>query len=74
MRAVRQDDTNAEDSTVAFYVHHSVESLAKQQGVEPVRDVAALAGDFWPEDESGEEFIETLARWRKEGSALSGLI
>jgi hypothetical protein len=41
--------------------------LAKEQGVEPVRDISSLYGDFWPEDESMEEFLATLRRWRQEG-------
>jgi hypothetical protein len=41
--------------------------LAKEQGVEPVRDISSLYGDFWPEDESVEEFLVTLRRWRQEG-------
>jgi hypothetical protein len=69
--ATRQDDAKAKNGTATFYVHFSVEELAKQQGVEPVTDVSALAGNFWPQDESSEEFIETLASWRKEGNGRS---
>ncbi len=71
MRATRQDDAESEDSTSTFYAHNSVEELARQQGVGPVTDVSVLVGDFWPEDESSEEFIETLANWRKEGNGGS---
>ncbi len=71
MGATRQDDAKVVNSTSTFYVHYSVEELAKQQGVEPVTDVSALAGDFWPQDESSEEFIETLASWRREGNGGS---
>lgn len=41
--------------------------LAKEQGVSPVPDVSVLFGDFWPEDEGPDDFIEAMKRWDKEG-------
>ena len=42
--------------------------LAEEQGVRPLDLDAVLAkADFWPEDESIDEFIATLAEWRSEG-------
>jgi hypothetical protein len=41
------------------------EELAAQQGVSPVANFDALLGDFWPEDESIDDFLETLYRWRR---------
>jgi hypothetical protein len=35
-----------------------------EQGTGPILDVSVLHGDFWPEDESSEEFLETLREWR----------
>lgn len=46
----------------------SLEELSLQQGVKPVANFTDLLGDFWPEDESAEEFIATLKEWRSEGS------
>ena len=46
----------------------SLEELSKQQGVKPVTNFADLLGDFWPEDESVEEFLATLKEWRSEGT------
>jgi hypothetical protein len=34
------------------------------QGTSPITDITALHGDFWPEDEPIEEFLETLHEWR----------
>ena len=34
-----------------------------EQGTELV-EVSVLHGDFWPEEESMEEFLETLREWR----------
>lgn len=41
--------------------------LAAQQGVEPVSNFADLLGDFWPEDETADEFIAAVRQWRREG-------
>lgn len=44
-----------------------LETLAAQQGVEPVNDFDDLLGDFWPEDESADEFITAVREWRSDG-------
>ena len=44
--------------------HPSVEQLMAEQGTRPIPDVSVLHGDFWPEEESIEEFLETLREWR----------
>ncbi len=45
----------------------SIEALAKQQGVKPLDfDSLRAKADFWPEDESIDDFIATVRRWRDE--------
>ena len=44
--------------------HPSFEQLMAEQGAGPVTDVSLLHGDFWPEEESIEEFLATLHEWR----------
>ena len=44
--------------------HPSVEQLMAEQGTGPVTDVSVLHGDFWPEEESVEEFVATIREWR----------
>jgi hypothetical protein len=44
--------------------HPSVERLMAEQGTAPITDVSMLHGDFWPEEESIEDFLETLQEWR----------
>jgi hypothetical protein len=44
--------------------HPSIEQLMAQQGTGPISDVTILHGDFWPEDESIEEFLTALHEWR----------
>jgi hypothetical protein len=44
-----------------------IEALARQQGVSSDTKFEDLLGDFWPEDESVEDFLEARRRWRREG-------
>lgn len=41
--------------------------LAAEQGVRPIGDLSELAGDFWPEDESIDDFVAAVREWRREG-------
>lgn len=46
-----------------------------QQNVEinqpqPIQSLDELWGDFWPEDEGVEEFIENVRQWRKDDLEL----
>jgi hypothetical protein len=45
----------------------SLKDIAREQGVAPVTDLASLRADFWPEDESVDEFVATIRQWRREG-------
>ena len=42
-------------------------TLAARQGVRPVERFEDLLGDFWPEDETADEFIAAVREWRREG-------
>lgn len=42
-------------------------TLAAQQGVKPIERLEDLFGDFWPEDETADDFIAACKRWRCEG-------
>ena len=44
--------------------HPSFAQLMAQQGAGPITDISVLRGDFWPEEESIEEFLATLYEWR----------
>jgi hypothetical protein len=44
--------------------HPSVEQLMAEQGTGPIKDVSVLHGDFWPEEEPTEAFLEALHEWR----------
>jgi hypothetical protein len=44
--------------------HPSIEELMREQGTAPIRDTAMLRGEFWPEEESIEDFLAALHEWR----------
>lgn len=44
--------------------HPSIEELMAEQGTVPITDVRVLHGNFWPEEESIEDFLAALYEWR----------
>lgn len=54
----------ASGSWISFAGHPSLKQLMADQGTGPITDVSLLRGDFWPEEESMEEFLEALHEWR----------
>ena len=44
--------------------HPSIEDLVNEQGTRFRADPADLLGDFWPEEESIEDFLRALREWR----------
>ncbi len=40
--------------------------LARQQGVKPISDIKKLQGDFWPEEDSIDDFLSWLRATRRE--------
>ncbi len=53
----------------AFFAQQPADlpTLAARQGVRPVTSFEDLLGDFWPEDETADEFIAAVREWRHEG-------
>jgi hypothetical protein len=44
--------------------HPSIEELVAEQGTKFPADPAELLGDFWPEEESIEDFLRAFHEWR----------
>ncbi len=44
--------------------HPTIDELIAEQGVEFPRDPNELLGDFWPEEESIDDFLTALHEWR----------
>jgi hypothetical protein len=67
-KVIRQHRAAADEYPVsvpyASSGHPSVEQLMAEQGTGPITDVSVLHGDFWPEEETVEEFMATLREWR----------
>lgn len=53
-----------------FDTDENLDALAADQGVKAANDFDALLGDFWPEDESADEFVAALSGWRREPKVL----
>jgi hypothetical protein len=51
--------------------HARAWELARQQGVKPVKSIKELQGDFWPEDESVDEFLELVRAIRHQDGLSS---
>ena len=64
----QQDALNEERTPQQKEALERLLKLAEEQGVKPL-DLDALLqkADFWPEDESVDEFIATIDQWRSEG-------
>ena len=44
--------------------HPSVEELLAEQRTGRISDTSVLHGDFWPAEESIEDFLDALHHWR----------
>jgi len=44
--------------------HPSIQELVAEQGAKFPADPAELLGDFWPEEESIDDFLIALHEWR----------
>jgi len=49
--------------------HEEVWELARQQGVKPIRSIEDLQGDFWPEEESVDEFLAWVRSIRQQDNS-----
>jgi hypothetical protein len=45
--------------------HARIWELARKQGVEPIRSIKDLQGDFWPEEESVDDFLAWVREIRR---------
>jgi len=58
---VRNTKTHSPSTNAA---HARVREMARQQGVQPIKSIKELQGDFWPEDESVDKFLDLVRRIR----------
>ena len=53
--------------------HARAWKLAKKQGVKPIHSIEDLQGDFWPEEESVDEFLDWVHAIRQQDKSRSEL-
>jgi len=53
-----------------FALFMKARQVQQRSGCEPVQRLEDLWGDFWPEDESVDDFISAVRRWRREDVTL----
>jgi hypothetical protein len=58
------NDADLDDS--AYWNGATVTELAERQGVRPAQSLDEFEATFWPEDESVDDFVRTVAEWRAE--------
>ena len=46
--------------------HDYIRELARRQGVKPIERIEDLQGDFWPEEESVDEFLAWVREIRQQ--------
>lgn len=51
--------------------HARAWELARRQGVKPIKSIKELQGDFWPEDESVDDFLELVRSIRHQDKISS---
>jgi hypothetical protein len=61
--SVRKSQAAKEEARRA--AHARAWELAKRQGVKPIENMEALRGDFWPEEESIDEFLSWVRELRQ---------
>lgn len=49
-----------------FWQPQTLEDIIQTQQTQPVQDISALQVDFWPEQETADDFIDYIYQQRKE--------
>lgn len=60
-----------DDASAAEAARKELESLAAEEGVLPIADFDSLRADFWPEDESVDDFVRSVRERRRASETRS---
>lgn len=63
------EEESASMTPTFFDARTELDALAAAQGVTATPSFEKLLGNFWPEDETADDFIASTQRWRHEGEA-----
>ncbi len=66
--AVNRVRITVEPLPTTFWDGATVAELAEAQAMAPIETLDDLWADFWPEEESVDDFIETIYQWRHEAT------
>jgi glycerol-3-phosphate O-acyltransferase len=58
-------ETQAAKEEARKQAHARAWELARQQGVKPIQNMDDLKGDFWPEEESVDDFLTWIRATRQ---------
>ena len=58
--------------TTNFWQPQPIASIVAAQQTQPVSDLSTLQADFWPEDESADDFIVFVEQQRREDKITNG--
>jgi hypothetical protein len=65
--ATAQSDDHADSDESAFWTaKNAVLERPNARKIAPVESLEDLRGDFWPKDETTEDFLACLHQWRRE--------
>ena len=53
------------EESAAFWTPRAIDDIVQTQAAPVVTDIGSLAVDFWPEDESADEFNQFIAEQRR---------
>lgn len=65
----RRNPTAHESVSVAEAARRELEQLATEQGVRPIEDFESLKANFWPKDESVDDFVRTVRERRRDSES-----
>ena len=62
----QRNPTAHNDVSTTEIARRQLEKLAVEQGVRPINNFDSLRADFWPEDESVDDFVRTVRERRSD--------
>ena len=60
-----QQSYDIPEESGAFWTPRTIDDMVQTQATPVVTDIGSLAVDFWPEDESADEFNQFIAEQRR---------